>query len=160
MYGFTDEQLQWNSTNTSRLPGSSISKPSVFEQLLLPTFTCSLYAVCVISHVQLFLTCQAPLSMEFSRQEYWSGLSFPTPGDLPDPGIEPTSVAFPALAGRFFTTASVGKPRLVPGTYSLNRQKKKKKKKTWEANNFFWWYFNNRILSYKDILESWCQILT
>ena len=46
---------------------------------------------------------QAPLSMEFSRQEYWSGLSFLIPGDLPDPGIEPTSLASPALAGRFFT---------------------------------------------------------
>ena len=43
---------------------------------------------------------QAPLSMEFSRQEYWSGLLFPSPGDLPDPGIEPTS---PALVGGFFT---------------------------------------------------------
>ena len=43
---------------------------------------------------------QAPLSMEFSRQEYWSGLWFPTPGDLPDPGIKPTSSA---LAGWFFT---------------------------------------------------------
>ena len=37
------------------------------------------------------VACQAPLSMEFSRQEYWSGLPFPTPGDLPDPGIEPGS---------------------------------------------------------------------
>ena len=36
-------------------------------------------------------TCQAPLSMEFSRQEYWSGLSFPSPGDLPNPGIKPRS---------------------------------------------------------------------
>ena len=44
---------------------------------------------------------QAPLSMGFSRQEYWSGLPFPSSGDLPDPGIEPQS---PALAGRFFTT--------------------------------------------------------
>ena len=44
---------------------------------------------------------QAPLSMEFSRQEYWSRLPFPTPGDLPDPGIEPESLASPA--GRFFT---------------------------------------------------------
>ena len=43
---------------------------------------------------------QTPLSMEFSRQEYWSGLPIPSPGDLPDPGIKPTS---PALAGRFFT---------------------------------------------------------
>ena len=47
---------------------------------------------------------QASLSMELSRQEYWSGLPFPTPGDLPDPGIEPEYLASPALAGRFFTT--------------------------------------------------------
>ena len=47
--------------------------------------------------------------MEFSRQEYWSGLSFPLPGDLPDPGVEPMSPASPALAGGFFTTgATIG----------------------------------------------------
>ena len=45
---------------------------------------------------------QAPLFMGFSRQKYWSGLPFPLPGDLPDPGIEPASPAPPALAGRFF----------------------------------------------------------
>ena len=50
---------------------------------------------------------QAPLSMEFSRQESWSGLPYPTPGDLPHPGIEPSS---PALAGKFFTTGLPGKP--------------------------------------------------
>ena len=49
---------------------------------------------------------QAPLSMEFSRQEHWSGLPFPPPGDLPDPGIEPMSLKSPALAGRFFTTSA------------------------------------------------------
>ena len=49
---------------------------------------------------------QAPLSMEFSRQEYWSGLLFPPPGDLPNPGIEPSSLASPALAGGFFTTSA------------------------------------------------------
>ena len=47
---------------------------------------------------------QAPLFMEFSRQEYWSGLLFPTPGDLPQPGVKPTSLESPALAGKFFTT--------------------------------------------------------
>ena len=50
---------------------------------------------------------QASLFMVFPRQEYWSGLPFPSPGDLPDPGIEPTS---PALAGGFFTTEPPGKP--------------------------------------------------
>ncbi|ELR46456.1 hypothetical protein M91_05097, partial [Bos mutus] len=49
---------------------------------------------------------QAPLSMEFSRQEYWSGLPFPPPGDLPNPGIEPMSLVSPALASGFFTTSA------------------------------------------------------
>ena len=53
---------------------------------------------------------QAPLSMGFSRQECWSGLPFPLPGDLPDPGIELVSPSSPALAGRFFTTEPPGKP--------------------------------------------------
>ena len=48
----------------------------------------------------------APLSMEFSKQEYWSGLPVPTPGDLPNPGVEPTSLVSPALAGGFFTTCT------------------------------------------------------
>jgi len=48
--------------------------------------------------------------MEFFRQEYWSGLPFPSPGDLPDPGIEPTSPVSPALVGEFFTTVPPGKP--------------------------------------------------
>ena len=57
----------------------------------------------------LFLTlwtiaCQAPLSMGFSRQEYWSGLSCPPPGDLPDPGIKLASLMSSALAGKFFTS--------------------------------------------------------
>ena len=51
---------------------------------------------------------QAPLSMEFSRQEYWSGLPFPTPGVFPDPGIEHTSLVSPVLVGRFFTTEHLG----------------------------------------------------
>ena len=48
---------------------------------------------------------QAPLSMGFSRQEYWSGLPCPLAGDLPDTGVEPTSLTSPALAGGFFTTS-------------------------------------------------------
>ena len=50
------------------------------------------------SHVQLFATHQAPLSMEFSRQEYWDELPCPPPGDLPNPGIKPASLMSPALA--------------------------------------------------------------
>ena len=73
-------------------------------------FPCYVLSSC--SHVWLFVTpCtiahQLPLSMGFSRQEYWSGLPFPSPGNLPDPGIEPTS---PAFARRFFTTEQLRKP--------------------------------------------------
>ena len=55
-------------------------------------------------------SCQAPLSLGFSRQEYWSRLPIPPPGDLSDPGIKPTSPVAPALAGRYLTTEPLGKP--------------------------------------------------
>ena len=73
--------------------------------------------VCVLScfsRVQLFETprtvaLQVLLSMGFFWQEYWSGLPFPFPGDLPNPGIKPVSLMSPALAGRFFTTSATWK---------------------------------------------------
>ena len=55
---------------------------------------------------------QTPLSMRFSRQESWSGLPFPSPGDLPNPGIEPASLLSPALAGGFFTTSATWEAQL------------------------------------------------
>ena len=78
--------------------------------------------VCVLSHfsrVQLFATPwtivhQAPLSMEFSRQEYWSGLPCPSPGGLPNPGIEPLA---PALAGRFLTHCATWEALLYACTH-------------------------------------------
>ena len=73
------------------------------------------YSVCVksLSRVRLFVTpwtaaYQAPPSMGFSRQEYWSGLPFPSPGDLPDPGIEPRS---PALQADSLSAEPQGKPK-------------------------------------------------
>ena len=73
---------------------------------LLIQLSIMLVKVKMLSHVQLLATSwtaayQAPPSVGFSRQEYWSGVPFPPPGNLPDPGIEPAS---PALAGGFFTT--------------------------------------------------------
>ena len=64
---------------------------------------------------------RAPLSMELSRQEYWSGLPFPTPGAVPDPGIEPLSPSSPVVAGEFFATAPPGKASLLslPANYQL-----------------------------------------
>ena len=62
---------------------------------------------CPILFQVLTVACQAPLSMGFPRQEYWNGLQFSSPGDLPDPGIEFMS---PASAGGFLTTKPPGKP--------------------------------------------------
>ena len=78
-----------------------------------------LVVVQLLSRVQFFVTPravaqQAPLSMGFTRQEYLSGLPLPSPGDLSDPGIKPTS---PALAGGFFTTKPTEKP-LAHSRYS------------------------------------------
>ena len=69
------------------------------------------YMLSHFSHVTLFATLwtvvlQGPLSMGFSRQEYWSGLPFPSPGDLPNPGIKPASLMSLALAGRFVSTGA------------------------------------------------------
>ena len=82
------------------MPYSSLIEPHVCQHLAL-----SFSSVQSLSHVQLFATpwtvaYEVPPSLEFSRQEYWSGLPFPSPGDLPDPGIEPGS---PALQTGAFT---------------------------------------------------------
>ena len=97
-------------------PGLVLAPPALEVQSLnhwtareVP-FVCA----CVLSHfsgVQIFVTLwtashQAPLSKGFTRQEYWSGLPFPAPGDLPNPGTEPTSLIFPALASRFFANSA------------------------------------------------------
>ena len=71
---------------------------------------CQTRCVCVLSHVQSSVTpwtvaLQGPLSMEYSRQEYWNGLPFPSPGDLSNPGTELTSSP---LAGRFYMTVPPG----------------------------------------------------
>ena len=73
------------------------------------------FKVVSLTRVRLFVTpwtvaYQAPQSMEFSRQEFWSGLPFPSPGDLPDPGIEPRSPALRALPSDCFTSEPPGKP--------------------------------------------------
>ena len=95
---------------------------------------CACKSVCVLSCFscdQFFATLwtaarQTPLSIEFARQEYWSGLPCPPPGDLPYPGFEPTSFKSPALAEGFFTTSTTweawqyGSMTLVPFIYRLS----------------------------------------
>ena len=106
----------------------------------------------MFSHVQLFATpwtevCQAPLSMEFSRQEYWSRVPFPSLGYLPDPGVEPSSLVSPALVGRFFTTEPPGKPET----------QREGNKPPWIANVLL----RNSLgtSGYRSILKSLCIIL-
>ena len=85
-----------------------------YQVFLLVTCMCGVH-VFVFSCVWLFVkpwtpACQTPLSMGFSLQKYWSGLTFSSHGNLPDLGIEPVSPAAPALTGRFFTTEPPVKP--------------------------------------------------
>ena len=100
----------------SQLTGNTKRSEGTVNPLCLPWNTeikCKPTCCCyLLSCVQLFATPwtmahQAPLSMGFSRQEYWSGVPFPPPGDLHDPGIEAAS---PALIGGFFTAEPLGKP--------------------------------------------------
>ena len=77
------------------------------------------------SHTRLFATpwtvaCQAPLSTGFPRQEYWSGLPFPSPGDLPNPRTEPASPMSPALSGLFFTISATWKACMYKFIYNIN----------------------------------------
>ena len=79
-----------------------------------------------LSRVRLFATPwivahQAPLSMEFYKQEYWSGLPFPTPGDLPDPGIEPRSPALQADSLPFELQGSLADLDHTGNTTGLDR---------------------------------------
>ena len=91
-------------------------QPGLLPKKYTPSQAVLPYVGCVrlsrFSHVQLIATpwivaLQTPLSMGFSRQEYWSGLPCHPPGDLPDPQIEPTSLMSLALADGFFTTGAI-----------------------------------------------------
>ena len=114
-YGTTVTDTSKN--NVCQLSGHPLSQSSWYIHPSQITIYAHLYIVCMLSHVQLFVTLwtmahQAPLFMGFSRQEYWSGLPFPSPGDLPNPGIELVCPVSPAFISRFFTTEPLGKPHL------------------------------------------------
>ena len=116
--------LPWSGWNTLLLHTQNKAKFTIRKTLYtgltqLPWTVCVCVCVCVCACMcaQSCLTLweptdciahQAPLSVGFSRQKYWSGLPFPTPGDLPNPEIKPVSLASPALAGGFFTAVPSG----------------------------------------------------
>ena len=86
----------------------------------------SLKVLSRFSHIQFFVTlwtaaCQASLSVGFSRQENWNGLPWPSPGDFPDPEMEPESMS-PALAGGFFATSATWEAQDSSTTVSLTEQ--------------------------------------
>ena len=99
----TNEQLppqpsHWTMVVSRKSPCAPVQIPS-------PARMCVCYVTSVVSDsLRPHGAHQTPLSMGFSRQEYWSGLLCTPPGDLPDPRVEPTSIKFPALAGEFFIT--------------------------------------------------------
>ena len=119
---------------------------------------------CMLSHfssVQLCATlwtvaCQAPLSVGFSREEYWSGLPCLPPGDLPNPGIEPSVFTSPAQAGRFFTTST---------TWETNVQNPRKQSQDtflyqWKIRSNFkfsslgnQWFNNLRYIQIKNAIK-------
>ena len=97
----------------SRSPGWGVLRTkSVTWKTPRDYHVCEFMLSCVRPFATLWIVArQAPLSMGFSRQEFWSGLPFPPWGDLPEPGIKPTSCVAPALAGKFFIVEPPGKTK-------------------------------------------------
>ena len=92
-----------------QVPCDSVSQSSI-NFVSLSVCVCVLLLSCVQFFATLWTVAhQGSLSMDFSREEYWSGLPFPTPGDLPDPGIQTMTLVSSALAGGFFTAVPPGK---------------------------------------------------
>ena len=108
------------STLFVRLPPLLPPTSHVFEDTWLTSCCCLVDNLQPTLMTPWTIAGQAPLSMGFSRQEYWGGLPFPSPGDLPDPGIEPMC---PALAGRLFTSEPPGKPGLTSYSFPMSSER-------------------------------------
>ena len=96
---------------------TSLCPPSPDTQSSLLLTANNLWSACLLSRVRLFATpwtvaCQAPLSVGFPRQEYWSGLPFPSPGDLPDPGIKPRLSCISCIGRQILYYCSTWVPNL------------------------------------------------
>ena len=133
-----------------------------YMKIMLNSVESTCVCVCVISHVWLFLTPRAvawptPLSMGFSRQEYWSALLFPSPGDLPNTGIERMSPVSPALASGFFITCCLGSPwvHIVRFKHFFSRKLLQNKFNLafYKHESDVWWLFAS-LLQLCSVLES------
>ena len=117
-------------------PGSPV--PGILQARTLEWVAISSFMLSHLKCVRLFATLrtaahQAPLSTGFSRQEYWSGLPCPPPGDLSDPGIELAFLVSPALADRFFTTSATWEVRRMNLKSVIQNEVSQK-----EKNKFIW----------------------
>ena len=135
-------------TSPSRMPApqhcsSDVCSPSMGAATVLRSHTLAAAAKPLQSYLTLChpVDCSPPGSsvLGFSRQEYWSGLPCPPPGDHPDPGIKPVSLVSPASAGRFFTTGTTWE---APNPYPL-------------APNHSRWAADMSVLSWQLCLR-WC----
>ena len=102
----------------SQIPRTELGTKKMHNKYLLDDWNMCACMLSCFSHVQLFVTLwtvarEDPLFMEFSRQNYWSGLPCSPPGDPPDPGIEPKSLVSPAWADGFFTTSTNWEAQLI-----------------------------------------------
>ena len=103
VYGVAQSRTRLKQLSSS---SSSSSRDVMYNMRnIINTLWCSAASVISDSATLWATACQAPLSMGFSRQEYWSRWRFPSPGDLPDPGLKPTSLMSPALSGEFVTSS-------------------------------------------------------
>ena len=93
----------WTATTRATVLGSHGALVDCLRTCVYMCALVNMHICCSYLVAKMYLTLCDPI-VGFSRQEYWSGLPFPPPGDLPDPGIEPVSLASPALAGEFFTS--------------------------------------------------------
>ena len=118
-----------------------------------------------LSRVQLFATawtaaCQAPLPMEFCRQEYWSGLPFLSPGDLPNPGIEPGS---PALQADSLPSEPPGRPWKKWGLIKKNPNRSRIvyiAKPRLQVDNLINVYFLMLVLITNEVLQNWISLIS
>ena len=116
-----------NQYNIVKLKNKITLKKKYIDTILLEAKKVSIHAhTYPLSHVQLFetpwtLACQAPLSMEFSRHEYWNGLKFPSPGALPNSGIKPTFPVVPAVQADSLPLSHWENPKESTGLVNLEK---------------------------------------
>jgi len=133
----------------------SIAKPSAITEeknwLIVCMYVCELNRVCLLM-TPWTVAHQAPLSIGFPRQEYWSGLPWPPPGDLSNLGIEPASFMAPALAGRFFTTSATWETQLNYHKANFSTSRLYIPPNSQSTTHLFYWFCFYKIASLSNYI--------